>query len=159
MNKTIGILFLYVMLPLQLVEADESRAEARATFGWTRIFLDEPFSKTFGGSMSFPLTGRIRIEPQILFSTSTEFREVSAFGNATLDLTDDGKRIVPYLLAGAGIVNQTDKRIDFNSTDITAHGGFGFRAYLSNRVFVAPEARLGFHAFPQIIVSIGYVIP
>ena len=160
MNEKVRILllFLSVLPPLQLL-ADDSKAEVRATFGGTRIFLDEPFSTTAGGSISFRLAERIGIEPQILFSKSTDFREVSVFGNAIFDLTDANRRMIPYLIAGAGIVNQTDKRIDFNSTDLTAYGGFGVRAYFSNGFFVAPEARLGFNAFPQITISIGYAIP
>lgn len=160
MNKRIlVILFFWTFLQLAHLAAESNQLELSAAIGGTRIFLDEPFHFTIGGSVRFYLTDRIAIEPQILFSRSQDFREVSLLGNITFGFRPANHAIVPYLVVGTGIVNQLDKRIDFSSTDLTLNGGIGLRAYVHDRIFISPEARLGFHAFPQITMSIGYRLP
>ena len=152
------ILFLGLFFSTSTIEAQDNKAAVRATVGGTRIFLDEPFSITAGGAIDLRLSDRLQVEPQILFSNSSEFREIHVFGNVLWNLAQPDRRLVPYVIAGAGLLSQTDKRIDFHSSEFSLHGGFGVKAYFSERFFIAPEARLGFHAFPQFTVSLGFDI-
>ena len=71
-----------------------------------------------------------------------------------------GKRIVPYVIGGVGMLNHranTDYW-DSNITGAISGGGFGAKLFLNQRVFIAPEFRIGWEPHYRFTMGVGYVL-
>ena len=80
-------------------------------------------------------------------------------------------RVVPYLIGGAGVIKHksvfqssdfvtgTPETYDTSYTTWSASAGGGLKVFLSKRLFIAPEARVGSQPTLRATVSIGYVFP
>ena len=80
-------------------------------------------------------------------------------------------RVVPYLIGGVGVIRHksvfrgsdfvtgTATTYDTSYTTWSASAGGGLKVFVSKRLFVAPEARIGTQPTAQAKVSIGYVFP
>jgi len=151
--------------------------QARFTAGSTIFADDGPvYEATFGGSVRFYFTRRWSIEPEFLHArrASGSFRDRNYFvwGNVAFDFLQRDRRIVPYWYAAPGLIRHTTSAefrepigrpgLRFPSTTHEASfgTGVGVRFRLSNRVFVAPQVRIGIAdgIFTEITGSIGYVL-
>ncbi|HKO97017.1 MAG TPA: hypothetical protein VJU86_08500 [Pyrinomonadaceae bacterium] len=86
-----------------------------------------------------------------------------------LDLRPPTKKVVPYLIAGVGAINNrrsfngfdfttgAPRRFDVSSTGWTVSGVGGVRIFVTDRIFISPEARLGWEPTVRGTVSVGYV--
>ena len=78
-------------------------------------------------------------------------------------------RYVPYLIGGVGVIRHKSV---FNGSDFvtgapvtydtswttwSASAGAGLKVFISKRIFVAPEARVGYQPTVRATVSVGYV--
>ena len=152
--------FVVVLLFTSLVQAD-SKNEVRFIVGKS-AFLDEdtPFDHTvFGGAFAIGITERLRIEPQVLYMDGPENdKDFTITGNIAYDLIQS-ERLDLYIVGGAGLLHQRDQigtGPAFSSSEGTANGGAGIKIKLTDRLFVAPEFRMGTEPLFLFTVSLGY---
>jgi hypothetical protein len=123
-----------------------------------------------GGSVRIYVTRRLSIEPEFLYlRNSPNDQDYIVQPNVAYDLTDPTKRFVPYLIGGVGVIHHRGRffGVDFNTgqprvfdtsfTGWTASGGGGVKIFLTKRLFIAPEGRVGREPSVRGTVSIGYV--
>ncbi len=137
------------------------RVEVRATFG-AAGFGDELSYPHFvaGGSVRFYLTRRLSVEPELLYMRGSAADQDYLFVPAVAyDLADPRKRAVPYVIGGVGVFQRRGR---FTSPATwSADAGAGVKIFLNDRLFIAPEARLGYVGYEATMrgtVSIGYVL-
>jgi hypothetical protein len=54
-----------------------------------------------------------------------------------------------------GYVATSDKGINYTASELDISGGIGVRIFLTERLFVSPEVRVGAHVV-GIVASLGY---
>lgn len=140
--------------------------QARFTAGSTIFADDGPvYETTIGGSLRYYFSRRWSVEPEFLFarnkSGSITDRNYFLWGNVAFDFLQRDRRIVPYWYAAPGLVRHTTVFNQFTFTNYEAAfgTGAGVRFKLSDRVFVAPQVRIGIAdgIFSEITGSIGYM--
>ncbi len=134
------------------------RADVRGTFG-AAAFPDNGrhWHVLAGGSARLYVTPKFAIEPEVLYAYRDRFDKdllflpnlVYEFGNP-----DSNRRAVPYLIGGAGLIHGIRPLNSFNEGSASA--GAGVKVFLNDRVFIAPEARLGWAPNLRFTVSVGY---
>jgi len=135
--------------------------EVRGTIGYSN-FLDEgPLHHLVtGGSARFYITNRIAIEPEFLFMYRSQ-RDIDfhVVPNVVFELTRRESRFQPYAIGGVGIERHRELTgIGYYwSTSGTGSAGIGAKIFLNNRLYVAPEFRLGLEPIVRITGSIGYL--
>lgn len=148
------------------------KAEIRLTGGASGFTSDDgriPHG-VVGGSFRVYLTRRVSIEPEFLYMTNNpNDRDYLGQVSVAYDLGDSDKRFVPYVVAGAGILRHRsqffgadfDTRqprvFDTSYTSFAASAGGGVKMFLTKRLFIAPEARVGYQPSVRGTVSVGYV--
>lgn len=148
--------------------------ELRVTFGISQFFLDEPFPDHWlaGGSVRIYLTQRLSFEPELLYfrsihgSLAQDYKRVAFIPNIVFDLTRAERRFRPYVIGGVGFIHSRDRRERglpqggwgrVSENGWTASAGLGVKVFLTERLFVSPEARVGLPLL-RYTVSIGYVL-
>ena len=151
------------VLILALVVACSAQATAqtsvnsgyvRATAGFTKLYLDEPSQFIGGGSFRANLLKRLGIEPELLATRGSRFAQWSVAPNLVVDLTDPDGRATAYVIGGIGYVQELDKSIRYTRRSLTWSGGIGVRVFVGDRVFFAPEFRVG--TMSRAVVGLGY---
>jgi hypothetical protein len=115
-----------------------------------------------GGALRVYLTRRFSVEPELLYMRHDRHDEdYFVQVNAAYDFIDPRKRFVPYGIVGAGnFRNRSDfggDGIDTSFRTWTASVGGGVKVFLTKRLFVAPEVRVGREPDARGTVSVGYV--
>ena len=131
-------------------------------------FIDEgwDYFGTFGGGVRVFVTPRLAVGPEVAYLRGElDASNLTVTANVTFDfLRDDGRRIVPYLVAGGGYLRQktlvgggpgSTALVPFTSSEGTMSAGIGARIALGSSLFVAPEVRLGWEPESRIAVTIG----
>ena len=79
--------------------------------------------------------------------------------NVVFELTRRESRFQPYAIGGVGIERHRELTgIGYYwSTSGTGSAGIGAKIFLNNRLYVAPEFRLGLEPIVRITGSIGYL--
>ena len=169
-------LLLFCSLPAVAQDQDEDarrpKAEIRLTGGASGFTGDDgeiPHGVA-GGSFRVYVTRRVSIEPEFLYMTNNpNDRDYLAQVSAAYDFGDAGKRFVPYVVAGAGVLRHRSQffGVDFDTreprvfdtsyTSLAVSAGGGVKMFLTKRLFIAPEARVGYQPSLRATVSIGYV--
>ena len=152
------------------------KVEVKATFGAAGFGdeLSDPHVVA-GGSARFYVTRRFSVEPELLYMRDGEDDQDYLFTpNVAYDLSDPTRRVVPYVAGGVGVFHHRGRFFgnDFNtgqprvfdtsSTTWAVTGGGGVKIFLNDRLFIAPDVRLGVigrsEATARATVSLGYVI-
>ena len=136
---------------------DKPVPEIRFISGWTG-FIDESWihHAAVGGSLRYYLTRRLSLEPEFLYLIGPgSDRDITLIPHVSLDFRP-GKPLRPYVIGGAGLHRFTDRPISFTVHTWVVNGGFGVRIPLGSRLFVAPEARIGFETALRFSGSLGF---
>lgn len=171
----ITVMTLFCSLPVPAQEEDHPRpkAEIRLTGGASGFTGDDgeiPHG-VVGGSFRIYVTRRVSIEPEFLYMTnSPNDRDYLTQVSAAYDFGDSGKRFVPYVIAGAGVLRHRSQffGVDFfgtglprvydtSYTSLAVSAGGGVKMFLTKRLFVAPEGRVGYQPSLRGTISVGYV--
>lgn len=125
-----------------------------------------------GGSVRIYVTRRLSVEPEFLYlRNSPDDQDYIIQPNFAYDLADPTKRFVPYLIGGVGVINHHGRffGVDFDTgqprvfdtsfTGWTASGGGGVKIFLTKRLFIAPEARVGHEPSVRGTVSMAMCSP
>lgn len=132
----------------------QSSKSVRGTFGSSMQYLDEPWNMAAGGSVRFQIYKRISIEPEFFISPGERFRQLTIIPNIVWDLGNSGKRVIPYIIGGLGYFYEVDKRINYSHNEMAWNGGIGVRIRTGDRLFLAPEFRIGH--ITRAVISVGY---
>jgi hypothetical protein len=145
------------------------KVEAKVIFG-SAIFGEDLEHKLVGGAVRAYVTKRLSIEPEYLYLRRSENDQDNLVQmNVAFDFTDPTKRFVPYGIAGAGVLHNKGRVFgsDFETgapfvreisfTTWTVSAGGGVKIFLTNRLFVSPELRLGREPTVRASISVGYV--
>jgi opacity protein-like surface antigen len=166
------VLFCFLPARAQQGELTPPKVEVKATFGGAAFGEDADVPHVAGGgSIRFYLTRRLSVEPELLYMRHSANDEDYVFTPAVAyDLTDPTKRVVPYLVGGVGVIHHRGRffgndfetgqpRVfDTSYTRWSAGFGGGVKIFLTDRLFVAPDARIGSEPTVRGTVSLGYVL-
>ena len=85
-------------------------------------------------------------------------RDVTLIPHITFDFLRREK-VRPYLIGGAGWMHHSDKigLFEVSNDEWVVNGGLGVKVFITPRLFVAPEFRLGFETIVRAAASIGFV--
>ena len=117
-------LLLFCSLPAVAQDQDEDpprpKAEIRLTGGASGFTSDDGriLHGVAGGSFRIYVTRRVSIEPEFLYMTNNpNDRDYLTQVSAAYDFGDSGKRFVPYVVAGAGVLRHRSQffGVDFDT--------------------------------------------
>jgi hypothetical protein len=171
-----ALLLLFCSLPAVAQDQDEDsprpKAEIRLTGGASGFTSDDKriLHGVAGGSFRIYVTRRVSIEPEFLYMTNNpNDRDYLAQVSAAYDFGDSSKRFVPYVVAGAGVLRHRSQffGVDFDTrqprvfdtsyTSLAVSAGGGVKMFLTKRLFIAPEGRVGYQPSLRGTISVGYV--
>jgi hypothetical protein len=150
---------LVLLLAASAQAQNKPRPEIKLTTGWIG-FIDESWinHSIVGGAARFYLTPRVGIEPEILYMIGPgSDRDVTLIPHVSLDFLS-GEKFRPYVIGGAGWMHHSQKigPIRFGNNEWVGNGGVGVKFFLTPRLFVAPEFRIGFETILRAAASIGF---
>lgn len=144
--------------------------EARGTVGAATFGDDEIPHGVVGGSVRVYVTRRFSVEPEVMYMRHSENdQDFIAQANVAVDLLKPTGKFVPYAIAGLGVIRHrgtvsgldfttgVPRQFDTSFTSWTASGGLGLKIFVTDKLFVAPEARIGREPTLRGTFSIGYV--
>jgi hypothetical protein len=150
---------------------DKGSIDLRGTFGMRTAITEGACAsgngQAVGGvSLRFHASSRVSIGPEVLFVSPCDRQiftsyhpQLSGMLHFAVDLSE-GSRVRPYLVGGGGFVRHRSSLAGRSATTrMEAAGGGGVKIFLSDRVFVAPEAQFGGRvAFVRVTGSLGIVL-
>ena len=107
------------------------------------------------------ITPRLGLGPEVVYMRGPGAdRDLFVTGNVTYDVVSLRPRpllVVPYVVVGGGFFRHTDR---FRSGPFTSYegaftGGGGLRVWVSDRVYVAGEARVGWELHTRYTAQVG----
>jgi hypothetical protein len=132
------------------------------TIGHAAFIDEDPIDHlVLSGGYRHYVGPRLSLGPEIQYMIGPgKDRDFFATGNVWFDVMgpDPRRRVTPYLVAGGGIMLHYPE-FDFLGgpyKEGAATGGIGFRVAISDRWYVAPEARLGWEAHARVTATVGY---
>jgi hypothetical protein len=152
----LGILFLFL---LAAAWAETPRAvDLKGSIGYTG-FADESLIGHLqtGASARIYLTRRFSLEPEFQYlRQSSNHSDVVIVPNANWDFREG--RVVPYVTGGVGWVRSYFRQFRpiFTVNEAFFQVGGGVKLYVTDRWYVAPEARVGGELHFRGSVAIGY---
>jgi hypothetical protein len=164
------ILFLVLVFPfrLGLAQAPDDAAKIRkgrfeiaGGTGWAG-FADDGWLHhvTATAQVRLRLAGGLKFAPEFSYMyRAAADRDLVFVPNLIYEFRR-GAKIAPYLIGGAGILRHYERHPYWSwvSNGKTFGFGFGTKIFISQRFYVAPEARFGWEPFLRIGGSIGYMI-
>lgn len=169
---TVSVSLIACVTPLY-AQADQQptlpKVEGKVIFG-SAIFNDDIEHKVVGGAVRVYVTERVSIEPEYLYLRhSDNDQDQLVQPNIAIDFTDPTSRFVAYGIAGVGLLHHKGRFFgnDFDTgaprvfdttfTTWTASAGVGVKIFLTERLFVSPELRVGREPTVRGTINVGYV--
>lgn len=145
---------------------DPARVVVEGALGWAG-FGDESIvhHTLLGVSARYYLTRRISVGPELQHMVGPgSDRDTVLTGNVVLDLLAPTaarpRRTTPYVVLGGGLFrhSQNDFGRAFSSTEGAFTAGLGVRGWVSPRVFVGADARIGWEPHLRLagLVGVGF---
>ena len=135
--------------------------ELRGTVGYSNFLDEDPLHHLVtGGSAKFFVTNRIAVEPEFLFMyRSRQDIDFQVIPNVVFEFTKRESRFQPYAIGGVGLQRHRELTGSgyYWSNSWTGSAGIGTKIFLSDRLYLSPEFRLGLEPIVRITASIGYV--
>lgn len=114
-----------------------------------------------GGGARFFVTRRLAVGPEVLYMRGPgQDKDVVITGSLSFDLRTDTpeRRAIPYVIVNGGQLRHWGEYLPPGMSSGTgpyiSFGG-GVRIRISDRIFVAPEYRIGFEPHSRFTVSVG----
>jgi hypothetical protein len=115
-----------------------------------------------GGSARWTIVPGLSVGPEITYMKGPGFdRDLFVTGNVVWDVMNRraprAGLVVPYVVGGAGFFRHSDRfgHSTFASTEGTFTGGGGARVWVTPRVYVGAEARLGWELHTRLAGTVG----
>lgn len=137
------------------------------TAGYASFLDDGPIGHTvFGGALRGHLSPRISIGPEVVYMVGPgDDRDLFLTANLTFDILSPrpgrAGRVTPFLVAGGGLMRRSDRfgGVGYSSTEGAFTAGGGVRAWLTPRVYVASELRVGWEPHVRVTGTLGVALP
>ena len=171
-KSLLGVFLVACVTPLcaqQSQQLARPKVEGKVIFG-SALFGEDLEHKLVGGAVRAYVTKRLSIEPEYLYlRRSKDDQDHLGQISVAYDFTDPTKRLVAYGIAGAGVLHNRGRvfRSDFvtgapsvreiSFTTWTASAGGGLKIFVTKRLFVSPELRLGREPTFRATINVGYV--
>ena len=142
---------------------DRGRPTIEGFGGWAG-FVDNETKHHWvvGGGGRYYITPRLAIGPEFAYMSGPgSDRDLMLTGNMTFDLfvpTIAGmRRANPFVVVGGGLFQhrQRFQSGEFTSTEGSFTGGGGVRVWLTDRVYIAPEVRIGWELHVRGSLALG----
>ena len=121
--------------------------------------VTEPF---LSGNVRLYVTPRVGIGAEVSAISGQNHKHVMLTGNLTFDVLGPSsrrpRRVTPFLVAGGGLFTTTSQRFVTETATFTEGAftaGGGVRAWVSDRVTIGAEARVGWEAHLRINALVG----
>lgn len=151
-------------------ETDAPRVMVEGAGGWTGFADDSVIHHTLlGVAARYYLTRRISVGPELQHMVGPgSDRDTLLTGNIVVDLLAPTarrpRRTTPYLVVGGGLLRHTSRYRPsaalrpFTSTEGAATLGVGLRGWVSRRVFLGADARIGWEPHLRLagLVGVGF---
>jgi hypothetical protein len=141
-------------------QAHEDRLELRGTLGWSTFPVDGFLHHfTVGGAARWYFSRRFGIEPELMFMYRDRTDKDLVFvPNLIWDFTRRDGKVQPYLIGGVGLLHHRGSYgpYRFSGTNPSFGAGLGVKCFVSRRVYLTPEVRIGWEPFMRIGMSIGF---
>jgi hypothetical protein len=165
MRTLIPLLTAALVLGGGMARAQTPAPSIEGTVGYAGFVDDATIDHlALGGSARVYLTPRLSIQPEVTYmrGPGTD-RDWIVTGNLVFDFVGpdaSGKppAVSPYVVAGGGLFHHSNKFGDraFSSTEGAFTGGGGVRIAITDRFYLAPEARLGWELHSRLTVTLGW---
>jgi opacity protein-like surface antigen len=158
----------------QQPELTPPKVEVKVTAGGAAFALEDNDSlahAAVGGAVRLYLSERWSVEPEFLYMRNGANDEDYFFTpSVAYDLVEPTRRAVPYVVAGVGVERHRGRFtgsdfttgnpfvVETSRTTWTAGAGAGVKLFITDRLFVAPEFRVGREPYARGTISLGYVI-
>lgn len=169
----VGVSLVACVTPLcaqQSQQLKSPRVEGKVIFG-SATFGDDIDHKVVGGAVRAYVTKRLSIEPEYLYLRHSENDQDQHFQpNVAFDFIKDSTgRLVVYGIGGVGVLHHKGRFVDndfvtgasrvFDTsfTTWTATAGVGAKIFVTKRLFVSPELRIGREPTVRATINVGYV--
>lgn len=167
----VGVLLMAGVTPLcaQEQQLTSPKIEGKLIFGGA-TFGEDLQHTIVGGAVRVYVTKRLSFEPEYLYMRRGEDdQDHYVQANVAYDFTDPTKRVVAYGIAGAGVLSNKGRvvRGDFftgatrieeiSFTTWTVSAGGGLKIFVTDRLFISPELRLGREPNVRATINVGYV--
>jgi hypothetical protein len=171
----ISVILLASVTPLSAQQSQQltsPKIEGKVILGRVLFSADDDYlaHNVVGAAVRIYVTKRVSIEPEYLYMHySANDQDQIVQPNVAFDLTDPTKRFVVYGIAGAGVlyhkgryfgsdfVTRAPRVFDTSVTTWTASAGGGVKIFLTKRLFVSPEVRVGHEPSFRATINAGYV--
>jgi hypothetical protein len=139
---------------------------AEGTLGWSG-FADEGIVHhgLFGTGARVYLTPRVSVGPELQYMVGPDQdRDLLLTGNLVFDVRGPApnatRRWTPYVVAGGGLFRHSDRFLTgtYTSTEGAFTAGAGVRAWTTDRVSVAADARLGWELHVRLAATVGVAL-
>lgn len=150
------------------------RVEVKATAGGAIFDIDDQNSlghTAVGGAMRVYLSRRWSVEPEFMYMRmNVNDQDYFFTPSVAYDLVSPTRKAVPYVIAGVGVERHTGKFfgadfttgrpfvVDTAFTTWSVGVGAGVKLFVTDRLYVAPEVRIGREPYARATVSVGYVL-
>ena len=123
-------------------------------------FVDEQIihHSVIGGAARWYLLPRLAVGPEVVYMIGPgDDRDLVLTGNVTFDILR-GAAVTPFLVAGGGLFRHSDRfgGRTFSATEGSFTGGGGVRVSIGERLYVAPEVRIGWEPHIRFSVGVGW---
>jgi hypothetical protein len=133
------------------------------TAGWAGFVDDATIDHaTVGVAARWYVTPRLSIGPEVVYMVGPDSdRDLFFTGKLVFDILPPragGRPVVPYVVADGGFFRHTGRvgTGTFTSHEGAASGGGGVRFWLGDRVYVAPELRVGWELHTRVTATVGF---
>ncbi len=143
---------------------ERRRPAVEAIGGWAGFVDDATIDEALvAGGVRWYVTSRVSVGPEVTYMIGPRtIRDLLITGNVVFDLVapragTTPRAVTPYVVAGAGLFRHSQKfgTETFRSNEGGLTGGGGARIRVNNRVYVAPELRLGWELHARAAATLG----
>ena len=170
----------FVLLCLSHARAQEQtsltppKVEVKVTAGGAAFDIDDAGSlahTAVGGAVRVYLSRRWSVEPEFMYMRrGTNDQDYFFTPSVAYDFVSPRRKVVPYAVAGVGVEHHTGRFVgadfatgtpfvvDTKFTTWSVGVGAGVKIFVTDRLYVAPEVRVGREPYARATVSLGYVL-
>jgi hypothetical protein len=117
------------------------------------------------GTVRFHVSPRLSVGPEVTYMVGPrDDRDWFLMGNVYFDFRSPAGRrlrVAPFVVGGGGLMRHFDRfgPITYASSEGAFTAGGGVRLHLTDRVYVAPEYRIGWELHFRLTATVGVVLP
>jgi hypothetical protein len=161
-SATLTLLF---VLTAAAASAQDARPAPAVEFlaGWAGFADDATIDHTiYGTAARVYLTPRLAVGPELVYMRGPNSdRDLFLTGNLTIDLrrprAGQSPSVSPFVVAGGGFFQHRDRSgpFSFTSYEGAFTAGGGVRAWITDRVYVLADARVGWELHLRVNGGVG----